>query len=1278
MTKIPNSVRFYIMKHSTNILFLFFFVVGNFLFAQQTETKTYKLNWLDNVDFEINKDLIIKTSLIENNFLNENFNPTFEDSWTVNSNNTITDFSITNVVYETVSKTNTYNLNAISSDVSIDLNIVKAKNKTLAVLNLDPLVKNNNQLRRIVSFELEYTTAAAKQSLRKAATVKNSVLAEGTWFKFAVNKTGVYKIDKEFLEKLGVDVNAINPKNIRIYGNGGAMLPLKNSDFRYDGLQENAIFVEGENDGSFDDNDSILFYATGPHSWDYGETPSLTTLQHNFNIYSDESYYFLTIGSSEGLRISEQTPISASSIATITNFDDFVFYEKDDVNLLAVGQQWFGDAFNIENTRTYSIPFEEIDSSEPVNVRVRGVAVSSTVTTMDVQINNQNVFEINYSALSGSNSAVASENFGNVSISGDLIDVTISYNNNGNPSANAYLDYIEILGKRKLIAKDNQFVFRNFSILNNSGVQEISIENASNIKWVWDVSNPINPQIIENQSLSTNFNYKVNGGQLLEYVVIPENDFYTPQLLEFSTIENQNLHSLKDIDYLIITQDYLIDQAQRLADYHSNNSGLITKVVRLDQIYNEFSSGSPDIAAIRDFVKHFYDNATSNQIKYVCLFGDASYDYKDRVEGNNNIVPAFESYNSFSLVSSYVTDDFYGMMDANEGLLNSYERQDVATGRIPVSDVLQAQQVVDKLLDYYSVESFGDWRTNITLIADDIDSSGEEILQSNMDEIATTIEANKPVFNLKKIYLDAYFQETAASGSTYPTVNLDIINQIDKGTLLVDYFGHGGEDGWASEAIFRLPEIQSLENKYKLPLFITVTCDFSRFDNPLRKTAGEYLFWAENYGASSLISTTREIYISVGQALNERLIEPLLNFNDENLSIAETLMTVKNQFSTTQRFFIYSFGDPAMHLSVPEPSVKLSKINNKDISQSLDTIKALSYIQFEGDVVDINNNLLEDFTGEIDVTVYDKVINKSTLDNDNKNITMEFDVRDSKIFKGSSKVENGKFTFDFVAPKDLKVAYGKGKLSFYASNNAIDKAGYNIDITVGGINENAPEDNTGPTIQLYMNDLNFVDGGTTDSSPVFIAVLEDENGINTSITAVDHDIIAILDNDQSNPIILNDYYQTELDTYKKGKVTYTFRDLSPGMHTITLKAWDTYNNLSESTFNFTVVDNSDLVLSNVLNYPNPFVNYTEFWFNHNKPNEQLNVHLQIFTVSGKLIKTISEIVQTEGNLSRTLVWDGLDDFGAKIGKGVYVYKLKVTSINSDTSAQKIEKLVILQ
>jgi hypothetical protein len=618
------------------------------------------------------------------------------------------------------------------------------------------------------------------------------------------------------------------------------------------------------------------------------------------------------------------------------------------------------------------------------------------------------------------------------------------------------------------------------------------------------------------------------------------------------------------------------------------------------------------------------------------------------------------------------------MMDANEGSLLSFEKQDVATGRIPVSEVLQAEKIVDKILNYYDKNSFGNWRTSITLIADDIDAIGEEVLQEQMEEIADTIFKGKPQFNLKKIYLDAYTQESTSGGKKYPTAKLDILNQVESGTLLVDYFGHGGEGGWSSEGILGVSDIQNFNNKFKLPLFVTVTCEFTRFDNPIRKTAGEFLFWNEKGGASTLISTTREIFISVGQSLNERLIKPLLNFNNENYTISEALMYTKNQFSTTQRFFIFNIGDPAMHLSVPKPNIRLTKMNNKPISQSLDTIKALSYVKFEGEITDLSENIITDFNGEIDITVYDKPINKTTLDNDNKNKKMQFDVIESKIFTGRSKVENGNFSFDFMTPKDIKIAYGKGKLSFYANNTITDKLGYNSNITIGGINSNAPEDTTGPNVQLYLNDLNFVEGGNTNESPLFIAVIEDESGINTSITAVDHDIVAILDGNQSNPIILNDYYQTELNNYKKGRIEYPLRNLDPGIHTITLKVWDTYNNLSETSFSFIVVNDSDLVLTNVLNYPNPFINYTEFWFNHNKPNELLNVQIQIFTVSGKLVKTINQTVQSEGTLCKSIVWNGLDDFGSKIGKGVYIYKLKVKSINSNTSSEKIEKLVILQ
>jgi hypothetical protein len=1111
--------------------------------------------------------------------------------------------------------------------------------------------------------------------------VSSSVLASGNWYKFSVDTTGVFKIDKNLLQEIGVSTTELNPKNIQIFGNGGTLLPVLNSAFRNVDLQENAIYVEGEADGTFDANDFILFYAKGPHDWEIQKGSK--TAKHRQNIYSDKAYYFITVGANNGKRISSKVVNTNAATTQITSFDDFTFYEKEELNLLAAGTQWFfNDNFNIENTQIFTIPFPNALANEQVFIRIRGVSNSVTSSTMTVKANNKDIYTIAYSAVnSGSlTKAHASERTGSIVNASEAITLEITYNNNGNPSANAYLDFIEIVGKKELIADGTQFSFRSFEQFDALETVEYQIKNANNISQVWDVSNFLSPKIIKNEASGTAFNFKDTGGVLKEYIALNASDFYIPETIENAKVVNQNLHALKEINYLIVTSSALISQAQRLADYHQQNSGLNTKVVLLDAIYNEFSSGAKDITGIRDFIHHLYapNSSEDKQLKYVCFFGDASYDYKDRITGNNNIVPVKLSETSFNLATSYVTDDFFVMLDKEEGSMLAAHTLDVASSRIPVTGNAQAKDVVDKILSYYSESAIGDWRNTITLLADDIDDDFDIQIQEGVESIADEIRDNKPIFNIRKIYSDAYVQQNSSGGERYPEVKEAITNAIEKGTLIFDYFGHGGEDGFASERILEKPQIQQFNNPNTLPLLITVTCDFSRFDNPSRITAGELTLWNKTGGAASMITTTREVFISVGQRFNERLIRILLEFEEEDLSISASLMKTKNNSSSTQKFFIYSFGDPAMKLAVPEPSVRVTKMNDKDITQPIDTLKALSRVRFEGVVVDASNVILNDFNGTLSTTVFDKSLIRSTLGNNNFGKKMVFDTQDSKLFTGKSTVENGRFKFDFVVPKDIKVAYGKGKLSFYAENGKIEKAGFNFDVVVGGIDENAPEDTVGPELKLFMNDESFIDGANTNTSPNLIAVLSDSSGINTSITAIDHDIIGILDGDASNPIVLNDFYQTELNDFTKGKVTYRFRDLAVGAHTLKIKAWDTYNNSSETTLNFVVVSAAILNLENVLNYPNPFVNYTEFWFNHNKPNEPLEVHVQIFTVAGKLVKTINQNVQTTGTLSRNITWNGLDDFGHKIGKGVYVYKLRVLATSSNLVSEKYEKLVILQ
>ena len=1275
----------FLKKYISLFLFLLFITIN---YSQNSESKLFTLKWNDNTTIQINKNQSITIPIVESNFFNAKNIPTYTTNFNVQKNVLVQDYQIKNVKFSNVANNllKDIHIQNIPTQINSDFTISKARDKSIAILNINPLINNNGQIKKVISFTLDYTLTANKSAVKQKSIpipvyASNSVLANGTWYKFSVDTTGIFKIDKNLLQSIGVNTSNLNPRNIKIYGNGGNLLPQLNSDFRYDDLQENAIYVEGENDGVFDNNDFILFYAKGPHSWQVNSS-NFSQTKHQNNIYSDKAYYFITVDNGIGKRIDKANTLNQSIDEQVNNFQDYLVHEIDKTNLFANGQQWMGEDFSFNEKQTFHFNFNNIDNTEDLILRIRGTAISFTNTQMHAKLNGQDLLTLNFSALSSSSFTLArsAETFKNTNTNQSNIDVEVTYNNFGNPSARAFLDYIEILGTKKLTANEKQFSFRNIHTLDNNKVYEYQIQNSSNIYQLWDVTDYINPKQIANESTNSDFTFKSFGGVIKEFIVINENDYFIPETVDDNKVENQNLHQLKDIDYIIVTQKYLVNEAERLAKYHRENSNLNALVVDLDQIYNEFGSGSPDLTALRDFIRFLYLSATSdnNKIKYACLFGDSSFDFKDRITNNNNIVPAFQSFESFNLVTSYVTDDYFGLMGENEGDLTSNNLQDVATGRFPVTSLLEAKEALDKTLNYYYTNSFGDWRNTITFVADDPDKANEFVLQKTVDIIAEDLKTNKPGFNIKKIYADAHRQETSAGGERYPTVNEAITNAVETGTLVLDYFGHGGINGWAEERILEVPQIKTWNNFKTLPLFITVTCEFSRFDNPLRPTAGEFTFLNNKGGAVNMITTTREIFISVGQAFNKILAQKLFDYQNENYTIAEALMYTKHNFSTIQRFFVYNFGDPAMRLAQPKPNILITKMNDKDILQSKDTLKALSHIKFEGIITDQNKNVLNNYNGTLSATIYDKALNKTTLDNDNFGKKMEFTAIESKIFKGRATVTNGIFTFDFIVPKDIRIAFGNAKISFYAEDNSHDKSGYNLDIVIGGIDPNAPTDNEGPAIKLFMNDESFVDGGNTNESPVLYAVLEDNSGINTSITAVDHDILAILDNDNANPIVLNDYYETELNDFKKGKVKFPLRNLDPGLHHLKFKCWDTYNNPSESTLSFIVVDDSNLILSNVLNYPNPFVNYTEFWFNHNKPNETLEVQIQIFTVSGKLIKTLNKSVQSDGLLSREITWNGLDDFGNKIGKGVYVYKLHVKSLLSNAKAEKVEKLVILQ
>jgi hypothetical protein len=1198
---------------------------------------------------------------------------------------------ITNIVYESITTNQLGDLapENIPKKITPSLKNTQSRGITQSFLSLSPIVKDEYGYKRINSFSynIDNTTAKTSKSNKTVNSISNSILANGDWYRFYIEKSGVYKISKSFLQDMGLNTNTINPKKIKLYGNGGRMLPLSNNIYYPSDLTENAIQIIGENDGSFDNDDYILFYAEGLDTYNIES-------QTYSNLYDSKSYYYITTSAEDGKRIKETNQPTGNSTLNLNTFDDYQFHELDLINIAKLGRQWFGESFDIKQDQEFEFNFPNIDVTTPIKIKTTVASAAYTATSFQISSNTQNIGTISFPAINTNSETEFNTGTlpSNTSFNGsENIKIKLTYNNNSVPGSKGFLDNIQLIAKRKLQGYGKQFNFQYDASIASLGIVNYTISNAGAISQVWDITDLYNVSKSENTN-QTSFSFKANLGELRKYVAIDASDYYTPKKDSKPKVLNQNIKGtifknnqgqFEDIDYLIITPNSLITQAEKLANFHRSYSKLNVKVITIESIYPEFSSGKQDIAAIRNCIKYIYENASTvaKRIKYVNLFGDASYDYKNRIANNTNIVPTYHALNSRTTgEASFASDDFYGLMDSNEGnIVSFFGGIDIAVGRMIVNNPQQAEEMVNKVIEYHDIKSYGSWRNNFVMISDDSDATSDANLQSRQNTLADIITTQKPFFNINKIILDSYVQEASAGGFRYPKARTDLFNAFEKGALVFNYLGHGGEDGLSSERIWEKSDGQNLSNQYKYPLFITITCEFSRFDNPSRPTAGEYTYWNPKGGAIAMITTIRSIGQFSAENFNDVLSEKLFSYgSSQYTSIAEALRISKNSNPNSATNVVFYIGDPALVLAIPKPKIKLTKVNDIPVSQTTDDFKSLARMKVSGELTDENDMRLTNYNGEVATTIFDKTIPRTTLNNDGNSTPIKFNTIGETIFRGNASVANGLFEFSFVVPRDIRIPLANGKISFYAKKDQAleNQTGFDTTIQIGGINENATEDNISPKVKLYMNDETFVSGSITNSSPFLLAFLEDENGINTA-SGIGHDIVAILDGDVSNPFILNDYYQTNLDDYTKGNLRFPLRNLAVGLHTITFKAWDVYNNPTTTEIQFLVVGNETITLTHVLNYPNPFVNYTEFWFTHNRPFEPLMTQIQIMTITGKVVWTTNQIISTEGFLSKEITWDGKDDFGNRIGKGVYIYKLTVKSTLTNQKAEKFEKLVIL-
>lgn len=1271
-------------------LLIFSLLFTTFGFAQSGQGK---LNWSENNVIVSNITFQVPQFQVENfSFDIGTKQVSYKEIIKTNGSVNLNSFKFNDVQYENID-INTYkdiDKNNVPTELKFIVENSTDRGVNAILLKFNPIIKSGSGYKKVKSFSYTYNPSNfANKNFAKNGVISSS-LASGDWFKFNAIETGVYKIDKNFLTQLGIPVG-VDPRTIKIHSFGGAMLPLKNAQNLYFDNPEIAIQIVGESDGQFNDGDYILFYSKGNKGW---SEENLT----NHNLYDRNAYYYITYGNGAGKRIENLQQPTQSATVNFSSFDEQVFHEQNLKNLANLSRKWFGEEYNVNNSDSKQFDLVLADLSKPVNVEVNVAAVSSNSSSFNFVVNGQSFGSVDLLGITSSSGGFEKSLRQNLNLTSSTLKFDLAFNNNGVPSAKGYLDYINVNYTKKLEGYGRQFGFRVKEAANQIGIGSYSIANASSINAIWDVSDLQNvKQIATNESNSLSF--KANLGSVAEYQSVVLSDLFVPQMVANSRVANQNLKGTifadGDIDYLILTSNDLKPAADRLAQFHKTNANLNVKVVLLNTIYEEFSSGKQDVVAIRNFVRYVYQNASSSEkrVKYLNMFGDTNYDYLN-AESIKNKVPSFYSLGRKSTVtdnfndqSSFLTDDFFTLMDDDEGLIvgQDYSGLDIAVGRIPVSNLHEANVIVDKIVSYHSIENTGRWKNNYIALADDVDALGDKSLEITLNETVDELVSRNPFFNVNKIYTDAYRQETSAGGSRYPKAKSDFLQAINAGALMVNYLGHGGEYGLAQERLLEMNNIDELTNGNRLPMFAIITCEFTRFDNTKEISGGERLFLKSNGGAISLLATTRKIFITNANLFTKRFSENMFNsVNYSQLSVAEILRITKNQFSDNEKAVVFFIGDPALKLAIPKPKVELTHINNAEITTATPPIKALDLVKLGGAVTDGNNNVLTNFNGDLAIQIFDKDIDRQTLANDGVGdatgpFKMDFKTLGETIFRGNASVKDGKFEIEFVVPKDIKLAVAEGKVSFYATNSGTildDHTGYNRTIKIGGVNENAAQDNNPPTIQLYMNDEAFISGGITNDSPLLLAHLEDENGMNTA-SGIGHDMVGILDGDENNPFVLNEYYETEPNNFRKGLIKYPFQNLEKGLHTLTVKAWDVYNNLVTSDIQFVVAGNEALELDRVLNYPNPFVDYTEFWFQHNRPTEPLQVQVQILTITGKIVKTINQIITTDGFLSKDIIWDGKDDFGDKIGKGVYIYKLKVKSTVSGQQAEKIEKLVIL-
>lgn len=1057
----------------------------------------------------------------------------------------------------------------------------------------------------------------------------NSVLKDGTIYKIGVVEDGVYRITFDELAGAGIDVNALNYNKISLFGNVNGMLPEANNASHYDDLVEMDIMV---------DNNGIVFYGQGSTKW----TANGGYYKYQTNYYSDTTFYFLKIDNqTDGRRMAVQPQEAGDYQEITTAFVDRQYHEVDLHNHYHRGRKWFGETVNMdEGSMKFPFVFKNIIPGRQgyVDVSFLGSAASDG-TFAQVKVDGvQQGNDIKIAKPGTYAFAVEKDYSGVITPTSDTIEVELAIIAT-NSASYLGLDYISVNAWRSLRYENEQLRFA-FNETSHPHVNLVKIENASDGTVILDVSLPLNPKIQDFTMAGDVAEFKCMLG-INSYVMSDESDFMN--IKSIKRIDNQNVHALRYAEMLIITDKIFAEQAEAIKSIHEAEDGLVSEIVFVDEIYNEFSAGSLDITAIRNFIKMIYQRSPA--LKYVLLLGRGTNDYKN-VEGfGHNFVPPYEALNSINEINAYVSDDYYGLMDDNEGGECS-GLMDIGVGRIPVLTPDEAEAVVRKIRRHIDTsKTMGEWRNEMLLLADD-----KKNYTTNEDGYEAMIENMTATVNIDKIYTDAYVRQKLSDGSyCYPDVTSSIINKFNEGILMMAYLGHGGVQGLSASNIFRIKDIEKLENYYKMPFVATGTCEFSAFDDASFVSAGEILYKMGKGGAIGMYTSTRPTNAGTNKAIIDTLLRNTFrNENIKKLTMGDiVLLTKRGNINNLSNYVSYVFfGDPALRFTYPEKQVVIDRINGLPVALEV-SIAPMDTVHVEGWVANENGLLDASFNGVVYPKLFDNKSTYTTLNNQGAaNNVYTFTNYSDVLYDGGFVVKNGRFSCAFPVPRTVNNQNGMARMSFYAMDtiSKTDANGFIKNIKIDS-NPTVLPDNEGPEIRLSWQEGHLS------------AEIHDPQGIYHYNSVIGRDLMLQVESVYSyNSLVVNDYYEQTVDDFTSGKLEIDLDCLEVGDNVITLRAWDTHDNSNTAAITVNIAGEVAVKsMKNVMNYPNPFSGGTCFTIDYPKKDVTVDVDIHIYDVAGRLVNALEYKDLHVENLK--IDWNGCNASGSHLPAGVYIYKV---------------------